>query len=307
MKTESFMLTYTIQEVSKRIKVPDGTIRQWEKDLKGVLHIPRTKQGTRYYTEVEIHLLEAIKQMREKNLGKTMIRELIQKHLEQGSQATSESFGTSLSVIPQEKAVEATPAKNVLSAEELTEMMEIFTQKLVATMSQEMRTILRKEITEEVKKEISKGSLNTVKYLSDSLYKSSEKTKAEMRGFTNTVVKASERTSETLVTLANRVANSSKISSEQISLISQQVDLAAESTNTELKEMANYLSVKGQEVNVLAETLHKDREFYLETINQEREAHRKEILQREKAFQDLVANFREAAAAKKSKGWKFWS
>lgn len=306
MKTESFMLAYTIQEVSKRIEVPTGTIRQWEKDLKGILHIPRTKQGTRYYTEVEVHLLETIKQMRDKNLGKTMIRELIQKHLEHGSQATSESFGTSLAVIP-ENEVDATPTKNTMDKEELTEMMELFTQKLVTSMSQEMRTILRKEITEEVKKEISKGSLNTVKYLSDSLYKSSEKTKAEMRGFTNTVVKASERTSETLVTLSNRVANSSKVGSEQISLLSQQVDLAAESTNAELKEMANYLSVKGQEVNVLAETLHKDREFYLETINQEREAHRKEILQREKAFQDLVANFREAAAAKKSKGWKFWS
>lgn len=300
------MLAYTIQEVSKRIEVPTGTIRQWEKDLKGILHIPRTKQGTRYYTEVEVHLLETIKQMRDKNLGKTMIRELIQKHLDHGSQATSESFGTSLTVIP-ENEVDATPTKNTMDKEELTEMMELFTQKLVTSMSQEMRTILRKEITEEVKKEISKGSLNTVKYLSDSLYKSSEKTKAEMRGFTNTVVKASERTSETLVTLSNRVANSSKVGSEQISLLSQQVDLAAESTNAELKEMANYLSVKGQEVNVLAETLHKDREFYLETINQEREAHRKEILQREKAFQDLVANFREAAAAKKSKGWKFWS
>ena len=43
MKDNQILRAYSIKEVSRKINVPAGTIRQWEKDLNGVLAIPRSK------------------------------------------------------------------------------------------------------------------------------------------------------------------------------------------------------------------------------------------------------------------------
>ena len=45
MNNRQILRAYSINEVSKRINTPTGTIRQWEKDLEGLLVIPRTQQG----------------------------------------------------------------------------------------------------------------------------------------------------------------------------------------------------------------------------------------------------------------------
>ena len=82
MNNSQILRAYSINEVSKKINIPTGTIRQWEKDLEGLLIIPRTKQGARYYTENEITLLNKIKEMREQNISKGMIRSLLEKHMQ---------------------------------------------------------------------------------------------------------------------------------------------------------------------------------------------------------------------------------
>ena len=74
MKDNQILRAYSIKEVSRKINVPAGTIRQWEKDLNGVLAIPRSKQGSRFYTEVEIAILKRIKEMRDKNLRRISLR-----------------------------------------------------------------------------------------------------------------------------------------------------------------------------------------------------------------------------------------
>ncbi|WP_318502708.1 MerR family transcriptional regulator [Bacillus sp. T3] len=62
-----YIKTYTLQEVAKQICVPVGTIKRWEKALDELLIVPRTKQGARYYTEVELTFLEKVKDLRERN------------------------------------------------------------------------------------------------------------------------------------------------------------------------------------------------------------------------------------------------
>ena len=92
MHNRQILRAYSIKEVSQRINTPTGTIRQWEKDLNGLLVIPRTQQGARYYTDNEIKMLKKIKEMREQNVSRGMIRSLLEKHLNPDSESDSDSF-----------------------------------------------------------------------------------------------------------------------------------------------------------------------------------------------------------------------
>lgn len=152
-----YVRSYTIKEVSKMMNVPPGTLRQWEKDLTGLLIIPRTKQGARFYTETEIILLQKIKQMKDKNLGKDMIRDLLQKHFEVVSEVSSEPVGTSIAVVtPSSKKEETTLTPKSRSLDEFFETMEVYKQTLLTDVKNEIRNGIRKEVLEEVKKEIKK-------------------------------------------------------------------------------------------------------------------------------------------------------
>ena len=91
MSEFAFIQSYTIAEVSKLIDIPAGTIREWEKQLEGILNIPRDDKGNRYYTEVEIQSLRNIKAMRNKKLSMAVIRDL----LEQAKNLSKEESGES--------------------------------------------------------------------------------------------------------------------------------------------------------------------------------------------------------------------
>jgi DNA-binding transcriptional MerR regulator len=287
MNKEQVLKAYTIQEVSKKIQIPPGTLRQWEKDLEGVLHIPRTKQGARYYTEYEISLLEKIKQMRDKNLSKDMIRELITTYLHQ----SSETFETSLTT-------SSPPVNEEIVAENMFRMINQYKQEFIQEIREEIREGIRKVVLEEVKKEISKGSLQTVKAISDSIYKTSEKT---MDVIKESVAKTSEETSEWFKTLSKRLTKNSKAASEEIRTLSNLISESSETTSEEFKTLF------AEEFNYLTETLHQEREFYMDAIKNEREQYKKEIMEREQVFRELVISFRQTAAAKQhKKWWEFW-
>ena len=341
-----YMRSYTIKEVSKMMNVPAGTLRQWEKDLTGLLIIPRTKQGARFYTDTEINLLQKIKQMKDKNLGKEMIRELIQKHFEVVSEVHSEPSGTSLAVVtPAPKTEDIAINSQSRSLDEFFESMEVYRQTLLREVKEEIRNGIRKEVLEDVKKEISKGSLHTVKSLSDSIYKSSEKTKAEIKDLSTTInntaehttdtvrnlshniTKASKGTSEKLSVLANQLSNSSEQTSETVKTLTRnlaktsrgttdkvnalfkRISETSEASSEEFRTVIHYISnsteVTNNEITGLVETLNKDRQFYIETINKEREQLKAEIHNREEVFQNLVESFRKTAAAD-DKGKRWW-
>ncbi|WP_316568983.1 MerR family transcriptional regulator [Neobacillus sp. YIM B06451] len=310
MKEGQIMKAYTIKEVSRIINVPQGTLRQWESDFTGLLTIPRTRQGSRFYTDTEISLLVKIKQMREKNLGKEMIRELILEHFRQSSEAASETLAAPITVVGETKPVPSEPSSPTLDMEAFFSAMEMYKQDFLAGVREEIRGTIRKELIEEVKKEVSKGSLNTVKTLSDSIYKSGERVAAEVEELSFEVARSSEQASETARFLSNSISNVSKASSEQFANLHKRITQQSERSSKEMKalikSMADSNLVTESVVESFNETMAKDREFYLETLHMERVVHSQEMDRREELLQEIVSSFRDTAAAKEKRWWKFW-
>lgn len=138
------------------------------KGFGGLLIISRTKQGARYFTDQEISLLVKIKEMRDKNLSKEMIRELLQKHLHQNSEPDSETIETSLLPVSENN----TPQNPENSDDEFNnflEAMEAFKESLLNEIKSEIRNTARKEILEEVKKKFQKV-LFTLSRISPTLF-----------------------------------------------------------------------------------------------------------------------------------------
>ncbi|MED4229180.1 MerR family transcriptional regulator [Neobacillus cucumis] len=317
------MKTYTLKEVSKKINVSPGTLRKWEQDFEDLLDIPRTKQGARIYTDLEIELLLEIKQMADKKVSKEAIRQEIQKIEDSPKpEVFSEIFveeaaplepldstqlktiknntpepEVSLNVIPEEAITQVRPEDSgIINSELFFEAIETYKQTFLSEVKDEIRSVVRKEVLDEVKKEISKSTFVTVKSITDSIYKSSENTKAEIQELTETVEKSSEETTETLKQLANKVTHASLETSEEIFSLSKQLSETTE-------EISHYVDVTNNEISSLADTLMKDRECLIE----ERDQYRHEVTQRELAFQQMLTQFRDVAAAKEKKWWKFWS
>ncbi|MEH7418866.1 MerR family transcriptional regulator [Neobacillus drentensis] len=323
-----FLKTYTLKEVSKKINVTPGTIRKWEQDFEDLLDIPRTKQGARIYTDLEIEVLLEIKQMADKKVSKEAIRQEIQK-IEEAEYVGIPAMPKVTENFPEEaippepdvfldlthervstpapkKSLEMdteesiTPVPIEESSKKDTELffeaMETYKNTFLSEVKNEIRSVVRKEVLEEVRKEITKGTFVTVKSISDSIYKSTENTKAEIQELSDSVEKASEETADTLKQLANKVTHSSLETSEEIFSLSKQLSETSE-------ELSHYVDVTNNEISSLAEEISKEREFLIEERNQ----YRHEVTQRELAFQQLLTNFRDVAAAKEKKWWKFWA
>ena len=296
MKDNQILRAYSIKEVSRKINVPAGTIRQWEKDLNGVLAIPRSKQGSRFYTEVEIAILKRIKEMRDKNLSKDIIKEMLQKHLKDGqnlakkpdSKPPSELPATSVAVIEK-------PQEPKLEVEEFLHAMDAYKTQFMKEMSNEMRNN-RHLMIEEVKKEISQGSIDTIKGLSKSIQRSTLKTNSELKQLSQNVSRSSERTSETVETLTRSIAKSSEGAFESFS--KRISEAAAEGYRDLLSDLSSSVSEAQSEIKSVTEAIYQDREQYFETMNKELEQYRHDIRQREEAFQQMVTSFRDAAPTK---------
>lgn len=128
-----FMKAYTVNEVSRILEVPAGTIRQWEKSLEGILHIPRDDRGSRYYTDFEINTLNNIKSMRDKGLSFDVIKDVLNK-----SESVPSVPISSVPVMSQSEAIQT--IQNL--------------QNVIQGMSERMESI----IAESVRKEVSKLS-----------------------------------------------------------------------------------------------------------------------------------------------------
>lgn len=300
------MKSYAIKDAAKKLSITPSKLRQWEKDLDGLLIIPRTKQGTRYYTDDEISLLETVKQLYDKSLSKDMIRGIIEKDFQLQKVASTEASLTS--IVPEIIA----SGTNKNDIEQFLAAMKSWKDEIIDDVRNEIRHRVRKEIIDDIKKEILKGSVHTVKSLSDSIYKSNERTIAEIDNLSSDIHKISEDTAEKLGTLSKRIAKSSKSTTEQLRNLTHRVADSSEAAAEEFKTMIHYISSSAEvthtEISALIETLNTDREIYLETIHREREEYWKDVNKREVMFQDMILSFRSAAAAqaKKEAWWKFW-
>jgi methyl-accepting chemotaxis protein len=207
-----------------------------------------------------------------------------------------ESFDSTLPIVSE--SISPVPNKDVAikNADQFFDAMDTYKQTFLNEVKDEIRSVLRKEVVEEVRKEISKGTFYTVKAISDSIYKSTANTKAELEELNENLEKANERTTESLKYLSNSITNVSIETSEEIFTLSKQL---SEST----EELAHYVDVTNTEISNLTEAIEKDREDLVKDLKQ----YRHEIKQRELAFQDMLSGFRDVAAAKEKKWWKFWA
>jgi DNA-binding transcriptional MerR regulator len=299
------MQTLNLKEVSKKINVNKSLIRQWEKDFEEMMVIPRTKQGARIYTESEIRFLLDVKELYSKKLSKELIREQLKKKVEPEDSAnvvehklqeeTKDVTVPNVPIVSEEMTPVVSEKTALQNADQFFDAMDTYKETFLNEVKNEIRTVLRKEVVEEVRKEISKGTFYTVKALSDSIYKSSANTKAELEELSENVNKSSERTTESLRYLSNSISTASIETSEEIFTLSKQL---SEST----EQLANYVDSTNAEIYSLTEALERDREDFVK----EREEYRHEIRQREAAFQNMLVSFRDVAATKEKKWWKFW-
>jgi DNA-binding transcriptional MerR regulator len=341
--------TYTLKETSKIINVPTSTIKQWEKGLNGLLIIPRSKQGARIYSDIEIDLLLEIKQWEANKLGKAEIRERLQQlqdFSESGdfeienydfeienydfeivsddseivsddseienndseivsddpeienndSEIVSDDSETSLSSISNKEELSEVPTElSMWNQEQFFIAMDQYKKNFLNEVKDEIRSVVRTEVVEEVKKEISKGNFYTVKSLSDSLYKTSANMQDDLKELSFTVQKTADLTDKTINRLGKTISSQSLESAEEFYSISKQLAETSE-------ELAHYIDVTNKEIGTLTEAVETQHEYFME----DREQFRHEVRQREIAFQGMLSNYREAAAAKEKKWWKFW-
>jgi DNA-binding transcriptional MerR regulator len=290
------MQAYTMKEAAKKINVPQGTIRQWEKELEGLLEIPRSKQGARIYTDAEINILIEIKEFQAKKINKDLLRSWFQTKYKPETLPVPVEEETSLEIISETKPILPIEETSIETTDDFFLAMNTYKQNFLHEVKEEIRSVVRKEVLEEVKKEISKGALLTVKSLSDSIYKSSSNTQEDIQELSNLVKKTADHTTDSMKYLSNSIASVSHETTEEIYNLSIQISETAE-------DLGKYVDVTNNEIHNLTEALAKDREYFIE----EREQYRHEIRQREAAFQSMLTGFRDAAAAKERKWWKFWA
>lgn len=60
---------YTIQQVSRKLKVSKHTLRFWEKELDGIIIPLRTQGGQRRYTPDHLFILKEIKRLKAKGFS----------------------------------------------------------------------------------------------------------------------------------------------------------------------------------------------------------------------------------------------
>ncbi|OIK10951.1 hypothetical protein BIV60_19455 [Bacillus sp. MUM 116] len=321
------MKAYTMKEAAKKINIPPRIIRQWEKEYDSLLEIPRTKQGARIYTETEIKLLLELKRKFSDKESKESIREWLKMKYEPLTETTpepgeeiasndseplyaahepeenrNENANVEMQEISLELVSNPEPETAIATHDHMNnadlffEAMDTYKQTFLSEVKNEIRSVVRKEVLDEVKKEIQKGSYITVKSLSDAVYKSSENTKEEIKELSAAIDKSAEVTTDSLKYLSNSIANVSIETSEEIYNLSKQV---AETT----EGLSHYMDVTNEEITNLAAEISKEREIHLE----EREQLSREIIKREAAFQNMLNSFRDVAATKEKKWWKFWS
>ncbi|NYE09248.1 DNA-binding transcriptional MerR regulator [Bacillus niacini] len=311
------MKTFTLKEVSKKINVKPATLKKWEDDLEEYLEIPRTKQGARIYSQVEIDLLLEIKQMYENKLSTPMILHLLRggtddleediaeheadesslqiAEMSETEEEISEHSAKELAIVSHEGTPMSDEEIAIKNADEFFVAMDNYKQNFLNEVKEEIRNVLRKEVVDEVKKEIASGANFTVNSLSESINQSTASTKAGIEELSDHLEKSAEQTTERLLYLSKSIVNASHETSEEIYTLSKQLSQSTE-------ELAHYVDITNTEIFNLSEAIEIDR---LER-GKERDQFRHEITQREAAFQDLLTSFRDVAAAKEKKWWKFW-
>jgi len=310
------MKSYTIREASKILTTSPSQIKQWEKAFRGILMIPRTKNGTRFYTEKEISLLSEVKSLykEKKNIDevKKSLTILINPPKEECNLPyASKETPNSLEVI-EKKNIEVTnnnndPYKIEQNIGMFLASLENYKQNLLEEVKGEIRNGIQKEVLQTIVKEIKNGSEETLYHINHSLEKSHEKTTENLESFANDLQKGQTKTTEEYQDIRGKIQKLSQITKAERKGYSKQWT-SVNSTSNEIKSMIEQLSKSNEELNKSVEQLNDNDQFLMDTLRLEREQMNKEIRQREESFKELVHSFRDAAVAseKKKFWWKIW-
>lgn len=158
---EEISKTYSIREVSEKIKVPEGTLRQWEKDFAGVLFIARYK-GSRYYTNFDIETLMTIKEWRADNLPKEKIRQALINKKERTEEEPAKTLLPTIPHLTQSEAVES-----LQKLQHFPEEMKMLMTSILGNMKEELKKEIREEIRNEVKNEVMEEIIKELKSSSE--------------------------------------------------------------------------------------------------------------------------------------------
>lgn len=314
MNNRQIIRAYSIKEVSKMINTPTGTIRQWEKDLEGLLVIPRTQQGARYYTDDEINILNKIKEMRHQNISKGMIRTLLEKHLkkepvESATESGAETLATS-TLPSQEIAIHPIAEKNEVQTRNMESLYTViadFKQDLLTEFKHELQ-MNKHDMLDEFKNEVSNSTLMTVKEISKSIQRSNDKQRANIHEISNMIMKASEHTSETFETLSEEILKGSEATYEKLAeQMTETTKLADRRNHKAIERVANTLKETKEDVEGLSMAFQAKQETILASLNELKQT-QEEIKKREEQFQSMIESYREVAATKRNrKWWKLWT
>src|SRR3954453_15299303 len=198
------MKTFTLKEVSKKINLKPAILKKWEEELEEYLEIPRTKQGARIYSQVEIDLLLEIKELHDKKLNTTMILQTLRGETDikevvaelkeeifeieeeiyelqdetfEPQEETAEPETQEIAIVSQEGTPVSDEEIAIQNTDQFFVAMDIYKQTFLNEVKEEIRSVLRKEVVEEVKKEIANGTNYTVNSLSESINQSTATTK----------------------------------------------------------------------------------------------------------------------------------
>lgn len=305
-----------MKEASRITNIPPATIRQWEKELKDILVIPRNKNNARYFTETEIDVLKKIKELRKNNASKEEIRKQLTKDSNRESLETNpvpaetivQTETYSETELVEKTHSKVTALKKKANIEEFFSAIEKYKQDFIRDIKDAVAA-RQAEVLEEIKKEISASSIHTIREISKSIQRANEKRRGELQNVSNTFLRASEQTAKQFADLAESIKTDVKMNYDQLS------QKLSETTKHHAKENKNFYSKVNKTVadakNSINKTnlsLEEKHRLLLDKLNEIKQ-NTEEIQQREEIFQEMLRNFREAAAAKseKKKWWQIWS
>lgn len=311
------MKAYTLREASKKLTTTPTKLKQWEKDLQGIIVIPRTKTGARIYTEKEITLLHEVKNLYKEKRKTAEVKEtltmLINRPVKKESleeKIIEQNENTALEVL--EKNTNDTNESNYPNTVEqnfrlLLSSLENYKQDFLEEVKGEIRNGIKKEVLETITKEIQAGNEETIHHITNTVSKTQEKTSEQLEEFSDLLHTNTEKTATEYEEIHTKIKKLSQISKAERKTYSKQWTSNVSSAK-EIKSMIENLSKSNEELNKTVEQLNENDQYFIETLRLEREQMNKEIKQRERNFQELVQTFRHTAVSheKKRQWWKIW-
>ncbi|ARK29736.1 helix-turn-helix domain-containing protein [Halalkalibacter krulwichiae] len=172
---------YTIKEVSKKLKIPVGQLREWEDVFSSVIYVQRTKTGARLYTDHDLEVLKKVKLLKDSNISKEDVHFILANHNEvEDLQEETEEVQVKEEFIDMLRSLQNETTETI---EQLTTSFERFKEELV------------KDLKDQLKSEMNEGQSKTkslIQSYSHMIVDTQESTKEEIERLRQDIYKEEE-------------------------------------------------------------------------------------------------------------------